>query len=230
MSSSEFPAPRVDPSRPGHRYYLLSDALSLSASRYEEFVYGAAIPKVHDVRESPEDDPFAVSYWGKCQPWVPFVFWPWVVAALLIWDWNSVSVGVGLLLWFPLEYFFHQYLFHIRITPMTQRFHLILHGVHHLAPHDLLHIVSPPFELALQVIPISATLYLVGAKHVPSIVAALLIQYLRYDATHWLLHRYEKRQLRQVPLIGTLLGRLKEQHMRHHFHDPRKDFAISFLW
>uniref|UniRef100_A0A0G4ICG7 Fatty acid hydroxylase domain-containing protein n=1 Tax=Chromera velia CCMP2878 TaxID=1169474 RepID=A0A0G4ICG7_9ALVE len=224
------PVPHTDP-RSSLRFYLFHEVLKMEPYEYERWCYDSTTPKVHDVRERPEDDPEKFGYWGKCRPWVPFVFWPPVIAVLAWWGgFALLPFVVGSLLWFPIERLFHQHLFHLKVRgPVTMKFHLMLHGVHHLATFDLNHIVSPPPELGLQLLAVAFVLYLVRVPNVPMVCAALLVSYLRYDFVHWMVHRYQKKQLVQVPLVGGLLGRLKDQHMEHHFHDPQSNFVISFL-
>jgi sterol desaturase/sphingolipid hydroxylase (fatty acid hydroxylase superfamily) len=61
-----------------------------------------------------------------------------------------------------------------------------------------------------------------GEKAIPAF-AGLLVGYLIYDTTHFVLHH------KSMP---TAFGKqLKKSHMRHHFLDPDEDYGVSSpLW
>ena len=54
-------------------------------------------------------------------------------------------------------------------------------------------------------------------------VAGMMVGYLIYDSTHFLVHHYS---------MPTKFGKfIKRHHMRHHFKDPDKDYGVSSpLW
>jgi hypothetical protein len=213
------------------QYYTLRDAMSLSPADYAVWVYAPRTPKVDEVRVI-ERSLFLNRLLTKCKWWVPLLVWPPIIAWLIlpITLERLAWVAVGLLLWFPVEYLFHRHLFHMPIVGrVTQFAHFILHGVHHVAPKDEEHLVSPPLDIAVQGGAIWAVLHGIGAPDPTGIVIGLLINYIRYDMTHYSLHFRSHAQLRRVPLIGGYLSRCKAHHMVHHFSDPHRHYTISYL-
>jgi hypothetical protein len=223
------PEPHFDEGQQIH-FYTLKDAMKLAPKNYEDWVYSNETIKVEEVRivSSPRLNRILT----KCAWWVPFVIWPPIIAYLL-WPLDSQKIlmtSIGSLFWFPIEYLFHRFLFHMPVFNRASQFlHLMLHGVHHLAPYDLDHLVSPPLELGVQALAVFGLLTLVGVPHPECWLAGLLIQYLRYDLIHYSLHAFDREKLKKVPLIGHYLVKCKRNHLLHHFHDSRSRYTISYL-
>ncbi|MES2638395.1 MAG: sterol desaturase family protein [Myxococcota bacterium] len=226
--------PRVDPTLATDtpfEYYTLGDAMSLRPADYVTWVYAPRTPKVNEVRVV-ERSLFLNRLLTKCKWWVPLLVWPPIIAwqilpltpARLGW------VALGLLLWFPVEYLFHRFLFHMPIVGrVTQFVHFLLHGVHHVAPKDDEHLVSPPLDIVIQGAAIWALLTVIGVPDPVGVLLGLLINYIRYDMTHYSVHFRDYASLRRMPLIGGYLSRCKAHHMAHHFRDPSRHFTISYL-
>ncbi len=223
------PTPRTDPND-GVIFYTRADAMRLTPREYEDWVYARETPKVDEVRIV--DSVRLNRILTKCPVWVPFVFWPPIIAWLLwpLTPGKCLALLIGAILWFPIEYLFHRFLFHMPVVNKPTQFaHFFLHGIHHLAPDDLDHLVSPPLELGAQAL---AVYGLLRALHVPlpeCVLAGILIQYLRYDLMHYSLHAFDREHLERVPLLGGFLLRCKRNHMLHHFHDARSRYTISYL-
>ncbi len=184
-------------------------------------------------------------------PWVPHLIYVPIVIALL-WI-SPVSVGTtvlyvafGLLIWTFIEYLLHRFTFHAPDEIMRQTHEIsagleldepvipalptlrhvtyfIFHGVHHEYPSDSMRLVMPPIAS----LPMGLVAWLIfslifGEYAIPAF-AGLLVGYLIYDTTHFVLHH------KSVP---TALGKLiKKAHMRHHFLDPDEDYGVSSpLW
>lgn len=226
--------PRTDPDLVAgglFEYYVLKDAMSLSPIDYVKWVYSPRTAKVNEVRVI-ERSPFLNRLFTKCKWWVPLAFWPPIILWMLLpleaprLGW----VGLGLLLWFPVEYLFHRFLFHMPVVGVVTQFaHFLLHGVHHVAPKDNEHLVAPPLEIAVQGSAIWAFLYLLGIPDPTGVLIGLLINYIRYDMIHYSLHFQSYEVLRSVPLIGGYLGKCKAHHMAHHYRDSSRHFTISYL-
>ncbi|MBI3483069.1 MAG: sterol desaturase family protein, partial [Bacteroidetes bacterium] len=61
------------------------------------------------------------------------------------------------------------------------------------------------------------------AVWVPSFFAAFLTGYLTYDMSHYAFHH--------LTFQNSLLKKLKQHHMRHHYHEPDKGYGVSsVLW
>jgi len=185
------------------------------------------------------------------RPWVPHLIYVPIVIALL-W-FSSVSLGttilyfaIGLLIWTFIEYLLHRFAFHAPDEIMRQThetsaglgldepvipalptlrhvIYFIFHGVHHEYPGDSRRLVMPPIAS----LPMGLVAWLIfslifGEKTIPAF-AGLLVGYLIYDTTHFVVHH------RSMP---TAFGKLiKKAHMRHHFLDPDEDYGVSSpLW
>lgn len=173
--------------------------------------------------------------------YVPIVF-------VLLWI-SPVSVGatvlcfaIGLLIWTFLEYLLHRFAFHApeavmkgtheicagleldqpvipELPTLRHVIYFIFHGVHHEYPSDSRRLVMPPSAS----IPMGIVAWLIfsaifGEAAIPAFTG-LLVGYLIYDTTHFLLHHKS---------LPTGFGKLvKKSHMRHHFLDPDEDYGVS---
>ncbi len=136
-----------------------------------------------------------------------------------------LSFGFGLLVWTATEYSLHRFVFHlVPNSKWGQRLHFIFHGVHHDFPNDRLRLVMPPSVS----IPLSLGFYFMfqlalPASWLPFFFAAFLIGYLVYDMSHYAFHH--------LTFQNPLLKKMKQHHMRHHYHEPDKGYGVStFLW
>jgi dihydroceramide fatty acyl 2-hydroxylase len=131
----------------------------------------------------------------------------------------------GLGVWTLTEYWLHRLLFHWEPTfPGGDRFHFLIHGVHHEHPNDRLRLVMPPTaSIPLATIFFGVFTLIFGTPAAYPIFSGLILGYLAYDYTHYHLHHHVPR---------TKLGKgLRRQHMRHHFQDHRYGFGVSSpLW
>ncbi len=136
-----------------------------------------------------------------------------------------LSFASGLLFWTATEYSLHRFVFHyVPKAKWGQRLHFIFHGVHHDFPNDRLRLVMPPSVS----IPLALGFYFLfrialPASWLPSFFAAFLIGYLIYDMSHYAFHH--------LTFQNSLLKKLKQHHMRHHYHEPDKGYGVSsVLW
>jgi len=185
------------------------------------------------------------------RPWVPHLIYVPVVIALL-WlspiglGASALYFAIGLLIWTFIEYLLHRYAFHAPDEVMKETheisasleldqpvipalptlrhvIYFIFHGVHHEYPSDSRRLVMPPVAS----LPMGLVAWLIfsaifGGNTIPAF-AGLLVGYLVYDTTHFVVHH------RSPP---TAFGKLlKKAHMRHHFLDPDEDYGVSSpLW
>lgn len=185
------------------------------------------------------------------EPWVPhLVYVPIVIVLLWISPLGvAASAGyfaLGLLIWTFIEYLLHRFAFHapeeimretheisagleldqpvIPALPTPRHvIYFIFHGVHHEYPSDSRRLVMPPvasIPMGLAAWGILSVAF--GGAVIPAF-AGLLVGYLVYDTTHFVVHH------RSLP---TALGKaIKKAHMRHHFLDPDEDYGVSSpLW
>lgn len=174
-----------------------------------------------------------LDFFSRVHPIIPALIFVPVTAAAL---WKGAEGGytaielvvltaAGVFIWTLVEYWLHRLLFHWEPSlPGGERFHFIIHGVHHDHPNDAMRLVMPPAAS----IPLAAAFYglyllVFGTPLAYPLFAGLIVGYLAYDYTHYYLHHRTPR---------TKLGRrLREQHMRHHFQDHRYGFGVSSpLW
>lgn len=167
-------------------------------------------------------------------PLTPLVLWLPVVGWLL---WRSTSehqlsfvdVGTygtaGFFLWTLVEYILHRFVFHLESDhPLGQKFHFLVHGLHHADPMDPTRLVMPPAASMFL-----ATLFYFGFRGVlgPVLVepffAFFVLGYLCYDYIHFSVHHFSPR---------TRMGKyLKQSHMQHHYVCPNSRWGVSSpLW
>lgn len=168
-------------------------------------------------------------------PWyiVPLVWVPVIVAILLsaapaLPPAEALALfSAGVVVAWPLmEYLLHRHLFHMQPSgPVTRTLHFLLHGIHHVAPCDPLHLVFPPPAAAI----IAALLYAGFRAVLPSVevarvaFAGLLVGYVGYDLCHYLLHH----PARSGPLAMGWVRALRRAHMAHHFHTQSTNYGIT---
>ncbi|CAF0903018.1 unnamed protein product [Adineta steineri] len=229
MSVFCFPTPHID-QLTGEKYYTKEDAMNLTPEQYEEWVYSNKTERVNEVRL------YKTKFWNiiltKSPPFLPLLFWPFVIYYLIMpltlirFYW----ISIGFIFWFPLEYLFHRFLFHLPVIGYrTQSFHFFLHGIHHVAPTDLWHVFSPIHELGIQVFIVWIVFNILQFSDPNALCAGLLINYIRYDSIHYLIHAYTPADISKIPLFGNYLKKCSVHHRQHHFSNPRKHFTISFI-
>jgi len=175
----------------------------------------------------------AIEFFSKVHPATPLIIYlPLIGASLyLAFARNELSVlttielfGLGVVLWSLLEYIIHRFAFHHEpSSKLGKQFHFIVHGVHHDYPNDAKRLVMPPavsVPLAVVFFVIFLAVFRTGTLPV---WAGFVFGYVCYDSIHYAIHHF--------PLKGRLWNRLKQHHLRHHFHDDHTGFGVSSpLW
>lgn len=148
---------------------------------------------------------------------VPILFVPATVGML----WLSLQGGIswvaslgvalmGFVWWTFLEYWAHRTLFHW--TPpgrWGERFHFILHGVHHQWPNDRFRLVFPAaLSLSLYALFLGLHALLLGGWAF-AFQAGVGVGYMTYDLTHYYVHHGRAKKGR--------MRRLRQHHILHHF-------------
>lgn len=171
-------------------------------------------------------------------PWwtVPLVWLP--VSAALFW-YGFTHLGdlpfamflaatvAGWLGWTFSEYWLHRMVFHWNPEAgWGQKFHFIIHGVHHVYPHDRYRLVMPPAANLLLSGPFGAFFYfLLGSALFFPFFGGYLAGYVQYEITHYAVHHFKWK--------NPVFKGLKRHHLLHHhsaaFED--KKFGVSStLW
>jgi sterol desaturase/sphingolipid hydroxylase (fatty acid hydroxylase superfamily) len=155
-----------------------------------------------------------------------------IIASLYFAHWHAqLSIltvaeffGLGLIIWTLLEYIIHRYAFHYEPkSRIGKQFHFIVHGVHHDYPNDAKRLVMPPAVS----IPLAILFYALFAflfrSNSPAIWAGFVGGYVGYDSIHYAIHHF--------PMKSGILNRLKQHHLRHHYHDDHLGYGVSSpLW
>lgn len=171
-----------------------------------------------------------VEFFSKVHPSVPVIIYAPVVMYLM---YISVSVNgisllkgllfylCGFIMWQMLEYTLHRFVFHYQPeSEWGKRLHFIIHGVHHDYPSDSKRLVMPPsVSLPLAVFFYFLLTYLAGQTAGYLILSGLITGYLIYDMTHFAIHHFR--------IKSKFWLAVKKHHMKHHFQDPERGFAIS---
>lgn len=130
------------------------------------------------------------------------------------------GIIAGVLAWTLAEYFVHRFLFHgERKMKLLQKLQYFMHGYHHSRPRDPERLVLP-FILTL---PMSIGLYfglsLLLKSYVSAVSAGVLLGYICYDVSHYVIHRLQPR---------TRFGKFRrEYHYHHHFKEQTKCFGVT---
>ena len=124
---------------------------------------------------------------------------------------TTVGLAVaGFVWWTFLEYWLHRTLFHW--TPKAawgERFHFILHGVHHELPHDRYRLVFPA-ALSLGLFAVFFAIHWVAlGTSAFAFHAGMTVGYMTYDLTHYYVHHGRAQSGR--------MRRLRQHHILHHF-------------
>jgi|SRR5579863_2079253 dihydroceramide fatty acyl 2-hydroxylase len=191
-----------------------------------------ALPRAELLRASPPMfESRLLDRFTRVHPAVPpLLFLPAiaVLATLAFLRDDPLEAGPGLVagyaLWTFSEYWIHRIVFHFEPEQgAAARFHWMIHGAHHDHPNDPRRLVMPPVVS----LPLASAFFglFVLVFSLPlawSITAGFFAGYLAYDMLHYALHHARAR--------GPITRRLRELHMRHHFEDDRRGFAVSAPW
>jgi sterol desaturase/sphingolipid hydroxylase (fatty acid hydroxylase superfamily) len=139
----------------------------------------------------------------------------------------------GALVWTPVEYLMHRFIFHMKRTgPLSNWMYLTFHGVHHMYPDDALRLVMVPAVS----IPLAFVFYGVFALTLPSgwaspAFAGFVLGYLAYDYSHFATHFVRPPKTGWLAPLARVMMEQKKRHMRHHFGDHEKGYGVSTgLW
>jgi hypothetical protein len=181
---------------------------------------------------------------------VPHVIYLPVIVVMLTLAARGLSAGevvayalLGVILWTPMEYFAHRFVFHAGPTiegevraivaslppgepalqhmrTLRQRHYFIAHGVHHDFPNDTKRLVMPPsVSLPLAVVFFLLFRWVAGPAIGAAAFAGFVGGYLVYDTIHYAVHHFS--------LHNPVMLYLKKHHFRHHYADSTKDFGVS---
>ncbi len=160
--------------------------------------------------------------------WAPVAGW-FLWRTFAIHQLSPVYVGplgaIAFLFWTLSEYLLHRFVFHFdNDTPLAQRLHFLIHGMHHADPVDPSRLVMPPgASIGMGIAAYYMFRLFLGPIWVDPFFAFFVIGYLSYDYTHFYVHHFNP---------TTRYGKyLKNSHMQHHYVSPRSRWGVSSpLW
>jgi len=166
---------------------------------------------------------------SRVHPATPLLLYlPLIMASLYFaWSYERLSIlslaeffGLGLVIWTLLEYIIHRYAFHYEPkSRLGKQFHFVVHGVHHDYPNDAKRLVMPPaVSIPLAIVFYGLFFFLFG-NAAPAIWSGLVGGYVCYDSIHYAIHHF--------PMKSAILNRLKQHHLRHHYHDDHRGYGVS---
>jgi 4-hydroxysphinganine ceramide fatty acyl 2-hydroxylase len=172
-----------------------------------------------------------VEFFSRVHPATPLVLYLPLIALSLYLATARLSIlsivelfGLGLVIWTLLEYIIHRYVFHYEPkSRIGKQFHFVVHGVHHDYPNDPKRLVMPPaVSIPLAIVFYGLFLLLFG-NAAPAVWAGLVGGYVCYDSIHYAIHHF--------PMKGGIWSRMKQHHLRHHYHDDHAGYGVSSpLW
>ncbi len=160
---------------------------------------------------------FAIA-WGFL---LPFIAWiGWKSAGPLE---GFGLFAAGLVVWTLFEYVMHRHLFHLELEqPAAKWLVFLIHGNHHDSPNDPLRGIMPlSVSLPIAGLIWAACVALIGRAGTWAFLG-FITGYVVYDAIHYACH--------QFPMRGKLAAALKRHHMRHHYVDDTRNYAISAIF
>jgi 4-hydroxysphinganine ceramide fatty acyl 2-hydroxylase len=170
-----------------------------------------------------------MEFFSHVHPATPLVLYlPAIAFALYVALWRTgLSIlfvtalfVFGALIWTLLEYVIHRYAFHYEpSSKIGKQFHFIVHGVHHDYPNDGKRLVMPPVISIPLAIAFYGLFVLLFGTNAPAIWAGLVAGYVCYDSIHYAIHHF--------PMKSSFLNRLKQHHLRHHYHDDHAGYGVS---
>jgi len=174
-----------------------------------------------------------IEFFSRVHPATPQVLYLPLIAASIYFAMAGAGLSIlsvakcfvlGLAIWTLLEYVIHRYAFHYEPkTRIGKQLHFVVHGVHHDYPNDAKRLVMPPVvSIPLAIVFYGLFILLFGTV-APAVWAGLVGGYVCYDSIHYAIHHF--------PMKTGILSRLKQHHLRHHYHDDHAGYGVSSpLW
>lgn len=186
-------------------------------------LFPKATPESPPMFESDFIDKFSRTHWSI----VPLLYVP--AAAVLVylsWQWTDLSavstttlVVGGFFAWTFTEYWLHRTAFHwVPNVSWGERFHFLLHGVHHSWPRDRYRLVMPPAVSIALFWFFLALFALTMGRFAWAFMAGYALGYMNYDVTHYRIHHVSPK----TPWMKAL----RKHHLAH--HSPKYAHTCKF--
>lgn len=134
--------------------------------------------------------------------------------------WAGTAIFFGAFIsWTLFEYLMHRYIYHfVTDSPLVQKVHYTIHGVHHEYPRDKERLFMPPLPGLLIVTLLFGIFYLLMGAYVYIFLPGFLTGYLCYAFIHYSIHK--------TP-VPAFLKSVYRHHALHHYKYPDKAFGVS---
>jgi 4-hydroxysphinganine ceramide fatty acyl 2-hydroxylase len=158
----------------------------------------------------------AISFYGLI--WIGFVALNYFYGSLDLW--NSIGVYFfALLFWTLFEYLAHRYVFHfINESPKVQKFHRMIHGIHHEFPRDAERLIMPPVPGFGLVCILMTLFYPLMGNNSFIFMAGFINGWALYVSIHYIIHAYQP--ISPFKILWT-------HHAKHHYKQGNKAFGVS---
>lgn len=164
----------------------------------------------------------------KTSPWITFFAYVPVVCFFLYLSNTLGAVSIkntailffsGLIFWTFFEYIMHRYLFHfVTEAKWTQRFHYMMHGVHHENPRDEQRVFMPPVPGYIIISVVTGLVWLIFGGYSFGFLAGWLTGYLGYCYIHYCIHALKP---------PKMFKKLWVHHTMHHYKYDDKAYGVS---
>ncbi len=159
----------------------------------------------------------------------PVFVWGTIHALRALGPWRSAPLfALGWFVFSLFQYGLHRFVFHGLLrharTPTQRLWAFLLHGYHHLYPHDPSRLVMPPLVSWPMALLFAGAYWLwLGPERAIPALTGTLAGYLALFASHAYAHHARPRR--------GLGKRLRRRHLEHHHRDPDSRFGTtSPLW
>jgi len=230
----------------------MNEIESMNPKEYQKWIYSqdCRANKVQIFRSEFYDRIFT----QMCSP-AHFVVWlaAWLIVILTllpthnIGNWIFATFIGYYFLSKKVELVLHKYVFHMKVRYNFQKYiHFLFHGLHHAAPKDLTYLMLPllagiPIAFIVRYILLLFTAYNYDLTN--SLMAGILIGYVKYDIIHYSLHAFSKSEIsglveqytfsilpdKFVNSFVIKFESLKKNHNVHHYKNHNKHFEVSYL-
>lgn len=150
--------------------------------------------------------------------WLLFLALNYFYSNLMVVE-SIIYYFVAILFWTLFEYSAHRYIFHfINESSKVQKFHRLVHGIHHEFPRDQERLIMPP-------LPGFGVMCLLMAIYLPILgsnsfifMAGFINGWALYVSVHYVIHAYQPFSPFKV---------LWTHHAKHHYKQGNKAFGVS---
>ncbi|MCB9232197.1 MAG: sterol desaturase family protein [Bacteroidia bacterium] len=167
----------------------------------------------------------------KTHPLIIIGMWVPICSVMMWYDhshferplWQVAAIfGGAYFFWTFAEYFLHRYLYHwTNGTKWADRFHYMMHGIHHNYPNDKTRLFQPPVMSVILGAIFFSFFFLVLPGHTAafSFFPGFTMGYLTYASIHYSIHAFKFKK-GYFKWVST-------HHNLHHFKYPDKAFGVS---